>query len=752
MSNESIPKEKGKLISIKSKNFPRFKQIAQAADTYLEWGWFPIPGRLGSEKAPVKELRDWPKAKRNTEKIKASFAKYGQNDKACNIGLLLGKECIDVDLDSNNSKLLAPRLLPPTFTFGHSGQTTHYLYSMPKGCDPIKTSQYIHSEGYMSIELRGVDTNGNYQYTRASPSLFKKKDGSDELVELIPNNLKPYTIKDENEIRKLVALIAICDIMIHHWVDGQRNKLALGLTGFLIRNNYDQETIEEAIQAICEIAGDDEDRIKEIKGTFKRADNDRRIAGIKLLKQYIDPEIIAKMSNWLNDKKYVDLSEFDIEEIMDLSPIERLPYLSYLREPDLYTVDGMGMKSGGVLRFFAAIESRKELNLRMVKAKKLEGFQYKPNAPVILDRGNAQYWNKYRGTDLLPLRCLKKDIKPFLDLINYLSNHDELIKHALISFMAMTVQSPEKKIKWVPLLIGPEGSGKTTYGRILGHLVGMHNFSEINADALFDNFNEWADSKLVVLINEMEVSNAPTSRGVADKLKSLISDETIRVNNKGIPAYFIDNYTRYIGATNSRTPVKFGMTDRRYYTVESKDLYCTRGTIDRHCAKWLPDGSWECFFDWLKNDGYRKILYFCQNYNVKDIKPHLLPPLPLDQMQEKEHKIFLANAPRYTEEIQDILINLGDIVSFAAIRQNLDNYDQGVSNRLANRQLSQILDFLKIPKVEHSYRDKNTNKVKKLNLRILNTKKYNLKTTRKTDIINLYMEEMEKIENEEDEI
>jgi Bifunctional DNA primase/polymerase, N-terminal len=81
-------------------------QTLAAAHRYLRRGWAPISIPLG-QKAPI--LKDRPHARFDAEELSGHFAR------AQNIGILLGDPSgglTDIDLDTPEAVVLAPRILP----------------------------------------------------------------------------------------------------------------------------------------------------------------------------------------------------------------------------------------------------------------------------------------------------------------------------------------------------------------------------------------------------------------------------------------------------------------------------------------------------------------------------------------------------------------------------------------------------------------------------------------------------------------
>ena len=222
------------------------QKVKQEAHFYAGLGWFPTPGKPKSKKPLMG--KGW-----NTlnltgyEEIVEQFTKLGKNP--YNLGLLVGKQMVDIDLDSENSRKLAPFILPNTIKLKKGKLITHYLYHLDEGLEPIATKQYpVPTEDLaskeMMCELRGIDSRGNYQYTLTSGSIHPSGIKIERIGE------EPHVIKSAEEIESLVRLLAFADVMVRHWGKGTRSNLALGVVGFLLKNGYQEDIIESALACL----------------------------------------------------------------------------------------------------------------------------------------------------------------------------------------------------------------------------------------------------------------------------------------------------------------------------------------------------------------------------------------------------------------------------------------------------------------------------------------------------------------------
>jgi hypothetical protein len=127
--------------------------ILDSARQYISRGWCPIPIPY-KEKGP--KLKEWNKLRLTTATARDHF-----NGAPQNIGVLLGEPSgwlVDVDLDCEEARRIAPRVLAATARFGRAGSTnSHWLYRVP-GAESCRYALRT-PDGHMHtlIELRATN-------------------------------------------------------------------------------------------------------------------------------------------------------------------------------------------------------------------------------------------------------------------------------------------------------------------------------------------------------------------------------------------------------------------------------------------------------------------------------------------------------------------------------------------------------------------------------------------------------------------
>lgn len=208
-------------------------------------------------------------------------------------------------------------------------------------------------------------------------------------------------------------------------------------------------------------------------------------------------------------------------------------------------------------------------------------IMYKPNAPegeCRTEHGEAAI-NVYRAPEFPEVKSKKlpKTVDMILD--NLFLTQPEA-KEDFINWMAYIVQTGNRTgVAWG--FFGASGSGKTAIATIFGRVLGNHNCSfNVGDVALQSAFNPYAYNKQLVHLNEV-ASDFHGRHGVAGKLKALVTDDYLQVNQKGISEITVDNYCNVILNSNKEDPIEVDVDDRRWNMVKS-----TRNI--KHMEGWAP--------------------------------------------------------------------------------------------------------------------------------------------------------------------
>lgn len=167
--------------------------------------------------------------------------------------------------------------------------------------------------------------------------------------------------------------------------------------------------------------------------------------------------------------------------------------------------------------------------------------------------------NAVPGTGHLPF------LKHILD--NICRGNDEHYQY-IVKWMALAVQHPDRPGEVAIVLRGRQGTGKSAFAKTFGSLWGRHFLQIADSKFLVGSFNAHLRDCVVLFGDEAFFAGDPKHRGI---LKTLITEEMIIVEGKGIDAEPSANYTHLILASNENWVVPADADERRFLVMDVGD-------------------------------------------------------------------------------------------------------------------------------------------------------------------------------------
>jgi hypothetical protein len=156
------------------------------------------------------------------------------------------------------------------------------------------------------------------------------------------------------------------------------------------------------------------------------------------------------------------------------------------------------------------------------------------------------YLNQWLGPTLRPKEGYCGRIKEFLR--NDLCNGDESAYQYLLRYLAHALQRPEEKPGVKIVLGGGQGTGKGTLGRILARIWGPTYLHVHDVDVITGKHNGSLARSFIIFLDEaLFVGN----RSVTNKLKALVTEPTVMIDEKFVPQYQTDSFHRFFVASNA---------------------------------------------------------------------------------------------------------------------------------------------------------------------------------------------------------
>lgn len=179
-----------------------------------------------------------------------------------------------------------------------------------------------------------------------------------------------------------------------------------------------------------------------------------------------------------------------------------------------------------------------------------------------------------------------------------------------LRWMARAVQKPACAGEVAVVLRGKRGTGKGVLAKHFGKLFGAHFVAVADSKHLTGNFNAHLRDAVVVFADEAFYAGDSRHEGV---LKSLITEEWLSVEAKGVDIESAQNFVHLIMASNSDWVVPAGPEERRFFILDVGDFCMRNFPYFKQIATDLEDG------------GYENLLHFLINFDLSDFDVRAVP-------------------------------------------------------------------------------------------------------------------------------
>lgn len=140
-------------------------------------------------------------------------------------------------------------------------------------------------------------------------------------------------------------------------------------------------------------------------------------------------------------------------------------------------------------------------------------------------------------------------------------NSQKDIYEYIVNYLAHMVQKPEEKPGIMIVLLGGQGVGKGTFFSLLQTIWNKTSVLVSCIDQVLGRFNGILERNYIVMLDEALFSG---DKKAAEKLKSLITEEYMVIENKYEHQKSITSYHRFFGASNKSHFVNVDADDRRF--------------------------------------------------------------------------------------------------------------------------------------------------------------------------------------------
>jgi hypothetical protein len=233
---------------------------------------------------------------------------------------------------------------------------------------------------------------------------------------------------------------------------------------------------------------------------------------------------------------------------------------------------------------------------------------YYPGKQRVFTYQNCDYYNLYSNSRLKPAEGY--NYKIVLNHVNFIFNNVEKNIKRFLSWVAFTVRYPDKRIPWVPLIIGKQRTGKGWFYLLLEKLLGEDNCYMVQPAALSDsqiNFNEWVGGTLAWF------DDVDPKKDFYEAVKSIITEKSLTINQKYGKKEKRKIFCNIIATSNHKNALKLSPDDGRWWIVQSNAVRASQEYYNK-------------LFEWLDSDGPSHFLHYLLNYDLSEFQYAAPPP------------------------------------------------------------------------------------------------------------------------------
>jgi hypothetical protein len=189
------------------------------------------------------------------------------------------------------------------------------------------------------------------------------------------------------------------------------------------------------------------------------------------------------------------------------------------------------------------------------------------------------------------------------------SGDHELYEY-VIGWMAHAVQKPTELPGVALVLMGSQGTGKGTFAQYFGKIFGEHFQHLVHMDHLLGKFNAHLSSALLVFADEVVWGG---NKKEAGQLKGIITESRRMMEAKFKDPIHVDNYARFIFATNEDWAVPTGPKERRFCVLN----------IDE--SKTQNHSYFSAIKNEMINGGVEALMHMLVNYDISKFNVRRYP-------------------------------------------------------------------------------------------------------------------------------
>ncbi len=242
---------------------------------------------------------------------------------------------------------------------------------------------------------------------------------------------------------------------------------------------------------------------------------------------------------------------------------------------------------------------------------------FQPTKPSIFRERKTDIHDSFNLWTPPSIGLVKGKPNYWIELFDHLTaNLTEDEKKWFLQWFAYPIQNPGTKLFTASFMYSNvQGIGKNFLVYPFFQRIYGDSFTMVNGDRLLGGFNGWMAQKQFIFADEVYMPNRADRKGMIGKLNTLITSETLDINEKFQPIMTLPNYTQLYLTSNHEEAIPIDDTDRRLLVIHPPERRLANefyGKMDAWARKEASAGQ---LYRYLMND------VDCSDFNPKAAAP-----------------------------------------------------------------------------------------------------------------------------------
>lgn len=248
------------------------------------------------------------------------------------------------------------------------------------------------------------------------------------------------------------------------------------------------------------------------------------------------------------------------------------------------------------------------------------GTTFVPNGPNLIRKARSRHRRVNTYQRFEPIHSAS-ELPPVFHLFFECLFPDPAERHTFLQYASHMFQFPEIRPSWHPMLLSATGTGKGfLFESILTPLLcGQTRLLKKYAE-LLGRFANVMNSTILVLLDDCKSRREDTQTA----LKSLMSEERVLLEEKGLAAGMVATYTRFFLASNEEVPLDLDDSERRWWIP--KRMGYSNGLTGDEGRKERVENVIRPLSNWLTVDGALEAVHaYFMRYDLTGFDPKSPP-------------------------------------------------------------------------------------------------------------------------------